>query len=334
MSTSDITRYHREFDYLIRVIHLECINECYRKINIPINIRIIIAQLIGGPTYIERLKNGLGGYVTFRGIPVYSISDSGEKYLPSIKNRLDKNEWIKCNLKDLSNLNDVANLFDPLELYNDCWIVTRWNNSHLPCYLSNYGRYKRPTELDMLKDYQPSEEKKQEVSKKYIKKDYSLIPGTEDYALKHMLKNNLKYCIYIHWDLNPSMGYKYNLDLIDGKWCNMGKHSWFIGYAGKYKAIINKNIINLERNIQKGVLSDILEIANRKMFGRPHNGEYIDNYFIYGKTLNELIQNVKNEIERYSNILNEIVGNDFVFSPYYIKSDGTWENKIRRIAKK
>ena len=334
MSTSDITRYHREFDYLIRVIHLECMNECYRKLYIPIHIRIIIAKLMGGPTYIERLKNGYGEYVTFRGIPVYSISDSGERYLPSIENRLDKNEWIKCNLKDLSNLDDVANLFDPLELYNDCWIVTIWNNSHLPCYLSNYGRYKRPLKLNMLKDYQSSEEKKKVISKRYIKKDYSLIPGTEDYALIHMLENDFKYCIYILWDLNPSMGYSYELDLVEQKWCNKGKYDWFIGYAGKYNVIFNKKDVNLKRNIQKGVLSDILNVVRRIMFGRPHNGEYLDYYFIYGKTLNELIQNVENELERFSNILYEKVGYDFVFSPYFIKKDGTWENKIRRIAKK
>tara|TARA_B100000674_G_C37886668_1_gene936986 strand:- start:320 stop:1321 length:1002 start_codon:yes stop_codon:yes gene_type:complete len=333
MSTSDITRYHREFDYLIRIPHLECINECYRKINIPINIRIIIAQLIGGPTYIERLKNGNDGYVTFRGIPVYSISDSGERYLPSIENRLDKKEWIRRNILDISNLDKVANILDPLELYNDCWIVTRWYKSHLPCYLSNYGRYERPAQLNLLKDHPASEEKKQEISRRYIRKDYSLIPGTEDYALKHMTMNGLKYCIYIHWDLNPSIGYMYNLDLVKGKWCNLGKHNWFIGYAGKYYIILNKKLVNLEINIQKGVLDDILEIAKRKIFGRPHNGEYSDDYFIYGKTLNELIQNIENELKRYSNILNETVGYDFVFSPYYIKSDGTWEDKLRRISK-
>ena len=90
----------------------------------------------------------------------------------------------------------------------------------------------------------------------------------------------------------------------------------------------------MEINIQKGVLDDILEIANRKMFGRPHNGEHSDDYFIYGKTLNELIQNVRNELERYRNILQETTKHEFVFSPYFIKDDGIWENKIRRIAKK
>ena len=332
MSNSILQTDQRKFDYLIRILHLECIDDCFKNITIPIHIRIIIAKLLGGPIYIKRLKNGLGSNITFRGIPVYFISDDYGRYLPSDENILDKNEWIMNNLKDISNLDKIVNLFGPLELYNNCWIVTRWDNSHLPCYWQT-GRYKRPVELDMLKDFQRKEKKKQDISLRYIRKDYSLIPGTESYALKHMRKNNLKYCIYIFWGLNPTMGYDYDLDLVAGKWCNKGKYKWFIGYSGKYDLIFDKKCRNLSRNIQKSVLYDILESVKRKMFGRPNNGLSLDHYYIYGKTLDELIQNVENELERYRNILIGTVRYDFVFSPYFIKDDGTWEDKLRRIAK-
>jgi hypothetical protein len=327
LSIRILERNQRKFDYLVRIIHLECIN-------IPIHIRINIAELMGGPIYIERLKNGWGSNVTFRGIPVYSISDSGTRYLPSDENILNKNKWIRNNIKDISNLDKIENLFGALELYNDFWIVTKWNfSSNLPCYLSHSGRYKRPAELDMLKDYQPREEKKQEISRRYIRKDYSLIPGTESYALKHMRKNNLNYCIYIIWGLEPSMGYSYDLDLVEGKWCNKGKSNWFIGYAGKYDLFFDNKYSYLIRNIKKGVLTDILNVVRRRMFGRINNGQYLDHYYIYGKTLNELITNVRNELERYRNILIDTVGYDFVFSPFYIKYDGKWEDKLRKIAK-
>ena len=36
---------------------------------------------------------------------------------------------------------------------------------------------------------------------------------------------------------------------------------------------------------------------------RLHNGKYRDHYYIYGKTFDEMIENMKKELERYRKIL-------------------------------
>ena len=250
-----------------------------------------------------------------------------EQYISSQVNKAKK-----VNKKDNKNFLKLTNLLEDWELRDGSWVVYGNNNNHLKSYFSQSGRYYRirPKELDLLMPFKGKKKVFNENKKPMICLDPNnypsgIVPGISAFARDYMKKNNLKYCIFIFWGLTPSIGY--DSDICD--WANMDDLSWFIGYAGKYFS----KFVNFDKDIHKGASSEILKIVERKMFGRPSNGKYLDHYYIYGKTIDGLIKNLGNELERYRQILSNTICAHVGFSPYFIPRDGTWEDKLIRISK-
>ena len=248
-----------------------------QKFNIPDYILVHIAYYMDPLIFVRASKNGCASHVLFKGKKVYYVSDDGTIRLSKVGCKEDKDMWISQNICDQSNQSSVSDILKAWDLYRDCWVVTNCDNHRLLGYLSQCGEYDsvRPDELDMLKKSTAVAQVTTSNAVAQVTTNY----GTESYAREYMKEHGYNFVVTCIWDLQPSFGY--NSYLSDWS-TNTG---WFIGNAGVF-SVLNGN---LEKDIKKGSLNEILENVNREMYDRPHNGQYRDHYYIYGKTFDEMI---------------------------------------------
>tara|TARA_B100000795_G_C22717718_1_gene406165 strand:- start:574 stop:963 length:390 start_codon:yes stop_codon:yes gene_type:complete len=105
---------------------------------------------------IRNAKNGCNTEVKFRGKKVYytwEVWDTGIAF-SMLGNELDTEDFVKNQITDESYLGSVQNLLVDWKLYENGWLVDKYQNQHLfyyLCQMGNYGRY-RPKELEYFKD--------------------------------------------------------------------------------------------------------------------------------------------------------------------------------------
>jgi hypothetical protein len=104
---------------------------------------------------IRPAKNGCATNITFRGIPVYHSWDYGLKIstLGKKKEKEEKEYFIKMHLTEESYLRPVQKLLIDWDLYENGWLVDKYQNKHLfyyLCQMGNYGSH-RPIELTYFK---------------------------------------------------------------------------------------------------------------------------------------------------------------------------------------
>ena len=94
--------------------------------------------------YLRRALNGTGGVVSFKELPVYHDWQWGESYV-ALGNPLQKEEWIRQNIKEEFNYKAVNNMLIDWELYENGWFVSGDRNNRLwnhLCQLGDAGYYK------------------------------------------------------------------------------------------------------------------------------------------------------------------------------------------------
>lgn len=86
---------------------------------------------------IRAAKNDCGSVVEFTGKKVYFSWDYGKRLL-DLGEKLDKMDYFTANV-DKSNLKAVQNLMIDWDLYENGWLVDRYQNQTLLHYLQNWG---------------------------------------------------------------------------------------------------------------------------------------------------------------------------------------------------
>ena len=102
--------------------------------------------------YIRRALNGTNGEVSFKEIPVYHNWMWGDSYV-ALGKPLQKEGWIRQNIKEEFNYKAVNNMLIDWELYENGWFVSGGKNNRLwnhLCQLGDGGYYKVP-EVSYLK---------------------------------------------------------------------------------------------------------------------------------------------------------------------------------------
>ena len=102
--------------------------------------------------YLRRALNGTNGKVSFKELPVYHDWQWGESYVV-LGNPLQKEEWIRQNIKEEFNYKAVNNMLIDWELYENGWFVSGDRNNRLwnhLCQLGDAGYY-NITEVSYLK---------------------------------------------------------------------------------------------------------------------------------------------------------------------------------------
>ena len=101
--------------------------------------------------YIRRALNGTNGEVSFKEIPVYHDWMWGDSYV-ALGKPLQKEEWIRQNIKEEFNYKAVNNMLIDWELYENGWYVYKYDNKNLYYYLTQIGDFGlyRPEALKYL----------------------------------------------------------------------------------------------------------------------------------------------------------------------------------------
>ena len=88
--------------------------------------------------YLRRALNGTNGKVSFKELPVYHDWQWGESYA-ALGNPLQKEEWIRKNIKAEFNYKAVNNMLIDWELYENGWFVSGSRNNRLWNHLCQIG---------------------------------------------------------------------------------------------------------------------------------------------------------------------------------------------------
>jgi hypothetical protein len=88
--------------------------------------------------YLRRALNGTNGEVSFKEIPVYHDWMWGDSYV-TLGKPLQKEEWIRQNIKEECNYKAVNNMLIDWELYENGWFVSGNRNNRLWNHLCQIG---------------------------------------------------------------------------------------------------------------------------------------------------------------------------------------------------
>ena len=99
---------------------------------------------------LRRCLNGCGGQVSLQGLAVYHDWSWGESY-DKLGAELQKNEWIKENIKSPEHYDSVSAMLIDWQLYEGGWFINSYNNTHLFNYLCQIGSNYEPEVLAHLK---------------------------------------------------------------------------------------------------------------------------------------------------------------------------------------
>jgi hypothetical protein len=86
---------------------------------------------------IRQAKNSGGSHVEFNGKKIYFSWDYGKNLL-DLGDKMDKMDYFRENI-DESNLKAVQNLMIDWDLYENGWLVDRYQNQTLLHYLRQWG---------------------------------------------------------------------------------------------------------------------------------------------------------------------------------------------------
>jgi hypothetical protein len=103
--------------------------------------------------YLRNAKNGCTSNVSWKGKLVFHSWDKCDVKISFLGNLLDKNTWIKNNVKDKKFIELIEDFLVDWHLYDNGWWVKSYDNKKLYnylCQIGNCGLY-RPEELNYIR---------------------------------------------------------------------------------------------------------------------------------------------------------------------------------------
>lgn len=101
----------------------------------------------------RRLLNGYNGEVSLSNIAVFHRWEWGSHSMEELGNQLDKKAWIQEKVQENpEKAAQVAEMLQDWDLYENGWLIERFENVHLYRYLaqiSNWG-HNRPDALEYI----------------------------------------------------------------------------------------------------------------------------------------------------------------------------------------
>jgi hypothetical protein len=101
---------------------------------------------------LRRLLNGCNGEKSLCEIPVYHRWETGSHSMEELGEQLEKKAWIQEKVPNPEKAAQVAKMLQDWELYENGWLIERFENFHLYRYLAQlgqWGRY-RPDALEYI----------------------------------------------------------------------------------------------------------------------------------------------------------------------------------------